>query len=93
MIVVNSNDTKSETNQHPYVEMFRKEIDSYCTYKEWAESANDEWLEEAFEEMMEDEFLHARFIHEYLMNNNLYNPSNEDIHEQKYWKIYRKYYR
>ena len=39
-----------------------------------------------------DEFLHAKFLHEYLMNNNLYSPTNEDMHEQKYWKIHKKYY-
>lgn len=90
MILLNK-ETKME-GEHPYIEMFRKEIDSYCTYKEWAEETNDIWLEKAFEEMMEDEFLHAKFIHEYLMNNNLYSPTNEDMHEQKYWKIHKRYY-
>jgi rubrerythrin len=92
MIVMNNN-TKTDSFEHPYIEMFRKEIDSYCTYKEWAEEANDEWLERAFEEMMEDEFLHAHFLHEYLMDNNLYTPTNEDVHEQKFWKIRNKYFR
>ena len=92
MIVMNR-DTKPEGNEHPYIEMFRKEIDSYCTYKEWAEDTNDSWLARAFEEMMEDEFLHANFIHEYLMDNNLYTPANEDMHEQKYWKIRKKYFK
>ena len=91
MIVLNK-ETKMEGSEHPYTEMFRKEIDSYCTYKEWAEETNDAWLEKAFEEMMEDEFLHAKFLHEYLMNNNLYSPTNEDMHEQKYWKIHKRYY-
>ena len=90
MIILNK-DAKTDMMEHPYIEMFRKEIDSYCTYKEWAEEANDEWLERAFEEMMEDEFLHAHFLHEYLMDNNLYTPTNEDVHEQKFWKIRKRY--
>jgi rubrerythrin len=92
MIVVNDTN-KMDSKEHPYIAMFRKEIDSYCTYKDWAEETNDEWLEEAFEEMMEDEFLHAKFLHTYLMDHNLYTPTNEDVHEQKYWKIHKRYFR
>ena len=92
MIILNK-EAKTDMMEHQYIEMFRKEIDSYCTYKEWAEEANDDWLQRAFEEMMEDEFLHANFLHEYLMDNNLYNPTNEDLHEQKFWKIRKKYFK
>ena len=91
MIVLNK-DMKTD-GEHPYLEMFRKEIDSYCTYKAWADDTQDMFLERAFEEMMEDEFLHAKFIHDYLMDHDLYSPMNEDEHEQKFWKIYKKYFR
>ena len=93
MIVLNNKETKMETSEHPYVDMFRKEIDAYCTYKEWAENTQDEFLERAFEEMMEDEYLHARFLHDYLMDNDLYAPSGDDEHERKFWKIHKKYFR
>ena len=54
MIVLNNqpNETKMK-EMHPYIEMFHKEIDAYCTYKEWAEDTNDAFLERAFEEIME----------------------------------------
>lgn len=93
MIVVNGTEqTKTDMKQHPYLEMFRKEMDSYCTYKEWAESTSDGYLELAFTEMMEDEFLHARFLHDHLMNNDLYSPSGDDEYERKYWKAHKWYF-
>jgi hypothetical protein len=77
---------------HPYVDMFHKEVDAYCTYKAWADDTNDKFLERAFEEMMEDEYLHAKFLHDYLMDHDLYNPDADDAYEKKFWKIHKKYF-
>jgi rubrerythrin len=95
MIVLNKETTETsiKEHEHPYIEMFRKELDAYCTYKSWAEDTQDEYLEKAFEEIMEDEYLHARFLHDYLMDHDLYWPDNEDAHEKKFWKIHNKYFK
>ena len=95
MIVVNKETTETtmKVNQHPYIDMFRKEIDAYCAYKALAEEIEDEYLEHAFEEIMQDEYLHARFLHDYLMDHDLYWPENNDEHEKKFWKIHRAYFK
>jgi rubrerythrin len=95
MIVLNkeSSETATKHEHHPYIEMFRKEIDAYCAYKSLADSIEDEYLERAFEEIMHDEYLHARFLHDYLMDHDLYWPDNEDEHERKFWKIHKKYFK
>ena len=51
MIVLNkeATETSMKEHEHPYIEMFRKEIDAYCTYKSWAEDTPDEYLVRAFE--------------------------------------------
>lgn len=95
MIVLNkeANETTMKGTEHPYVDMFRKEIDAYCTYKSWTEEIDDDYLERAFEEMMQDEYLHAKFLHDYLMDHDLYWPENNDEHEKKFWKIHKKYFK
>ena len=94
MIVLNKEHEATMTNkeQHPYIEMFHKELDAYCTYKAWTEDTNDSFLERAFEEIMEDEYLHARFLHDYLMDHDMYTPEGEDEYEKKFWKIHKKYF-
>ena len=94
MIVINKETKPEEHSQHhPYVEMFRKELDAYCTYKEWADDTNDDFVERAFEEIMQDEFLHAKCLHDYLMDHDLYSPDADDEYERKFWKIHRKYFK
>jgi bacterioferritin (cytochrome b1) len=96
MIVLNNkehSDTTMKENEHPYIEMFRKEIDAYCAYKALIEETEDEFIERAFEEIMQDEYLHAKFLHDYLMDHDLYWPENNDEHEKKFWKIHRKYFK
>ena len=92
MIVLNKDtpEHKVDKGVHPYIDMFRKELDAYCTYKEWAEETNDIIFERALHEMMEDEYLHARFLHEYVMDRDLYSPDADDEYEKKFWKIHNK---
>ena len=96
MIVLNNN-KEMNMEQKPlserkesYLDMFRKEMDAYCTYKEWAENTDDVVLEEALEEIMYDEYLHARFLREYMMENNMYTVDMNDPHERKFWKVHMK---
>lgn len=94
MIVV-SNNTPKETTPEPsgnnelkcfLMDHFHKELDTYCTYKEWSLKTDDVLLEMALEEIMLDEYLHAKFFREYLINNKMYTVKEDDAYEMKFWK-------
>lgn len=94
MIVINKDatmETKAETEHKESLEdLFRKELDAYCAYKEWVEDTTDTVLEMALEEIMLDEYLHAKFLRDYMIDKDMYTLSDSDPHEKKYWKIYKK---
>ena len=98
MIVLNNKETEMEhtTEMHhkeTLEELFRKELDAYCAYKEWCEDTTDSILEMALEEIMLDEFLHAKFLRDYLKEKGMYTLTESDPHEERYWKIQkRKFY-
>lgn len=95
MIVLNNKEPHMEQTEHKETleDMFRKEIDAYCAYKEWCEETDDKILEMALEEIMMDEYLHAKFIRDYLMDKGAYTLKSDDPHERKYWKIQKKLFR
>jgi hypothetical protein len=98
MIVINKDTSATvehlSTEQPETLEsLFRKEIDAYCAYKKWCEETDDEVLEMALEEIMMDEFLHANFLRDYLMDNHMYTLSEDDPHEKKFWKIKKRFFR
>ena len=94
MIVVSSSTPKETTPEPPpskdwkhcLTEMFHKELDAYCTYKSWTETTSDVLLQMAVEEIMLDEYLHAKFLREYMMENKMYVPNETDVYEKKFWK-------
>lgn len=97
MIVLNKD---MPTMEHKDVEhgttledMFRKELDAYCAYKEWVDETEDVVLEMALEEIMLDEYLHAKFLRDYMMDKGVYTLTPEDPHEKKFWKIQKKLFR
>lgn len=84
------------TSEHPQEEhrksleeLFRLELDAYCDYKEWCEETEDAVLEMALEEIMIDEYLHAKFLRDYMMDQDMYTLTPEDPHEKKFWKIHK----
>ena len=97
MIVLNN----KELTEHPehmehkksLEELFRMEIDAYCDYKEWCEETEDSVLEIALEEIMMDEYLHAKFLRDYMMDKGIYMIASDDPHEKKFWKIQKKIFR
>ena len=100
MIVLNnkepSMEPKAEPKEHTkesYVDMFRREIDAYCGYKEWCEETDDTILEMALEEIMLDEYLHAKFLRDYLIDNDMYTVEPNDPYEKKFWKIQKRVFR
>jgi ferritin len=56
------------------VEQYKKEIDAYYAYKDLKQSLNGtcRTLDSALEEIMYDEYLHARFLREYLKSKTSY---------------------
>lgn len=95
MIILNKEPTpkvSEERQQHAFIDMFRKEIDAYCTYKEWAEATEDVVLEMAFEEIMMDEYLHAKFLRDYLTDHDMYPLDAADEHERKFIKMHKKFF-
>jgi hypothetical protein len=82
----------SENKEHheTYVDLFRKELDAYCAYKDWSEETDDTMLEMALEEIMYDEYLHAKFLRDYLIDHGMYTLTDADPHEKKFWKIHKK---
>jgi rubrerythrin len=91
MIVLNKEPTvEHKVEQHEketFESMFRKELDAYCIYKDWAEETTDPILEMALEEIMLDEYLHAKFLRDYMIDNDMYSLHDNDPHEKKFWKI------
>lgn len=90
MIVLNKTVTETPKSDFTLVDMFHKEIEAYCMYKDWKETTEDEILEMALEEIMVDEFLHAKFLRDYLIDHDMYVADPEDEHEKKYWKMHKK---
>ena len=85
MIVLNNRD--SSESKETLEDLFKKELDAYCAYNKWLEATEDSTLELALEEIMLDEFLHAKFLRDYLIDNHMYNLTDDDPHEKRFWKI------
>ena len=95
MIVVNNREPSMESNgsKKSLEDMFRMELDAYCEYKEWKEETEDAILEMALEEIMMDEFLHAKFLRDYMLDKDMYMLKSDDPYEKKYWKIHKRLFR
>lgn len=94
MITLNNTEHKTDIpSKDTCLEMFKKEMDAYCAYKAWADDTDDEVLEMALEEIMEDEFLHARFLRDYMIDKEVYSLSADDPYEKRFWKAHKKFFR
>jgi hypothetical protein len=97
MIVLNNKDQTSEHHmEHDKMsleELFKKELDAYCAYKKWSEDTEDDILEMALEEIMLDEYLHAKFLRDYMIDNDMYKLTDSDPHEKLFWKAGKKLFK
>lgn len=98
MIVLNNKENATMEHETSKYEMsledlFRRELDAYCAYKEWVDETEDVVLEMALEEIMMDEYLHAKFLRDYMMDKGMYMLKSDDPHEKKFWKIQKKLFR
>ena len=96
MIVLgNKNMSEQAEQEHKksFEDLFKLEVDAYCDYKQWREETDDIVLEMALEEIMMDEYLHAKFLRDYMIDKEMYSLSADDPHEKKFWKIHKKLFR
>lgn len=68
---------------------YKGEMDAYCAYKELYTLAKSHCplLTEALEEIMYDEYLHARFIREYMMSKDVYKMPDMQELEHRFKRI------
>jgi hypothetical protein len=90
MIVINKDMNRTEHVDTHFVELFKKELEAYCSYKDIAEATDDYILELALNEIMEDEYLHAKFLRNFMMEHNTYPLDENDEWEKKFIKIHKK---
>lgn len=68
-------------------EQFKAETVAYAGYEAIKSMIEDEYLEEALEEIMYDEYLHAKFLRSYMMEKDIYDPSQHVECEKAYKKM------
>ena len=92
MIVINSTKETPTENKHKETleQLFCKELEAYCAYKTWLEETEDHILEMALEEIMLDEYLHAKFLRDYMKDKDMYTLKEDDVNEKRIWKIQKE---
>ena len=98
MIVLNTKETATMSSadtdrKKTFEDMFRMEVDAYCDYKAMKDDTDDGILEMALEEIMTDEYLHAKFLRDYMMDKDMFTLTDDDPHVKKFWKIHKKVFR
>jgi rubrerythrin len=68
-------------------EQFKAEMNAYNAYQMLKEQIDDDYLEEALEEIMYDEYLHAKFLRNYMLEEGLYDPVQHAECEKAYMKM------
>jgi rubrerythrin len=68
-------------------EQFKAEMNAYNAYQMLKEQIDDDYLEEALEEIMYDEYLHAKFLRNYMLEEGLYDPAQHAECEKAYMKM------
>ena len=68
-------------------EQLKSETVAYNSYKAIVNMTNDEYLNDALEEIMYDEYLHAKFVRSYLIENDAYDPMQHEELEKAFAAI------
>ena len=68
-------------------EQFKAETAAYAAYEMLSEQVDDEYLESALEEIMYDEYLHAKFLRDYMIEKGVYDPMQHVECEKAYKKM------
>jgi rubrerythrin len=68
-------------------EQFKAEMAAYTAYEMLLDQINDEYLSDALEEIMYDEYLHAKFLRSYMIEEGIYDPLQHVECEKAYKKM------
>ena len=68
-------------------EQFKAETIAYTGYQAVLNIIDDDYLEEALEEIMYDEYLHAKFLRNYMIDQNVYDPAQHPDCEKAFMKM------
>lgn len=68
-------------------EQFKAEMAAFAAYEMIKNQVDDEYLEEALEEIMYDEYLHAKFLRAYMLEEGVYDPIQHVECEKTYKKM------
>ena len=68
-------------------EQLKSETAAYAGYEMIKNQIDDDYLEDALEEIMYDEYLHAKFVRNYLMEIGAYDPAQHAEYEKAYEKM------
>jgi rubrerythrin len=68
-------------------EQFKAEMTAFNTYQMIIDAIDDDYLEDALEEIMYDEYLHAKFLRSYMMEQGVYDPAQHVECEKAYTKM------
>jgi ferritin len=68
-------------------EQFKAEMAAYNAYQTIKEMLDDEYAREALCEIMYDEYLHAKFLRSYMIDEDVYDPAQHVECEKTYRKI------
>ena len=68
-------------------EQFKAEMTAFNSYQMIIDAIDDDYLEDALEEIMYDEYLHAKFLRSYMMEQGVYDPLQHVECEKAYTKM------
>lgn len=68
-------------------EQLKAEIAAYNAYAMLKEQLDDEFIEEALDEIMYDEYLHAKFLRDVMIERGVYDPAQHVECEKAYRKM------
>ena len=68
-------------------EQFKAEMAAFNAYKTIAEMLEDDYAKEALSEIMYDEYLHAKFLRSYMIEEGVYDPVQHVECEKTYMKM------
>jgi hypothetical protein len=86
-ITINKDTGKFNQKRYPFLEDIGEITNLILGSEESPLDIDDDYLEEALEEIMYDEYLHAKFLRNYMLEEGLYDPVQHAECEKAYMKM------
>ena len=89
-----TSDKMPDKMEHKLIDAMHKEIEAYWMYANLAKASEDNKHVWALWEIMDDEYLHARYIRKYLIENDMYDmnsPCEEKYRDMLVDKMVHRY--